>query len=87
MLKLSARYICPLILMMTPSLPVWALCCPGDIKDPMFAGSSIGQAQPPATDVSLDGQRTLDHLDVPIPSIYVTYALQSASHNSALNGE
>ncbi|HCQ46278.1 hypothetical protein [Stenotrophomonas rhizophila] len=56
MLKLSARYICPLILMMTPSLPAWALCCPGDIKEPMSAGSGIGQVQPPETDVSLDRQ-------------------------------
>ncbi len=56
MLKLSARYLYPLILMMTCPLPAWALCCPGDIKDPMSASSGIGQVQPSETDVSLDRQ-------------------------------
>ena len=56
MWKLPVRYLCPLILMMAPSLPAWALCCPGDIKDRKSASSGIGQVQPRETDVSLDRQ-------------------------------
>lgn len=63
MLKLSARYMCPLVLMMMSPLPAWALCCPGDIKDPMSARSGLGQIQPPATDVSLDRQWSVHSFD------------------------
>jgi len=39
MLKLSVRYMCPLILMMASPVPAWALCCPGDIKNHASAAS------------------------------------------------
>lgn len=54
MWELSARYLCPFVLILGVPLPAWALCCPGDANVIKSAGSGIGQRQPLSTDLSLD---------------------------------
>ena len=54
MWKLSARYVCPFILMFSSPISAWALCCPGDANVIKSAGTGIGQHQPVANDLSLD---------------------------------
>ena len=50
------RRLLSLVLMTAAPIPAWALCCPGDIRDPKMANSGMGQRQPADTDLSLDPQ-------------------------------
>lgn len=52
MLKLTTRYVCPLILMMASPLNAWALCCPSVGQKP--ARSGMGEIQPSSANLSLD---------------------------------